>query len=142
MRASGAEVVSPDAAFRWELMRAGWMQHEFPPPTGHPDRADRWLNTTVLARMVDLALYAHEPWAGMTTTDLGAALPAGAQTFGGVVTHWGAALGTDAAAARQAFLDGIGVAGDDALPIDPEERRGLSALAFAFAALGPSTMLR
>lgn len=36
-RASGAEVISPENACHWQLSRAGWTQHTFPPPSGHPD---------------------------------------------------------------------------------------------------------
>jgi uncharacterized protein (DUF1800 family) len=142
LRASGADVVSPEAAFRWELSRAGWRQHEYPPPTGHPDQLADWANTTVLARMVDTALYAHEPWAGITDTDPGLAITRGPVTFAGVADHWADVLGTDPDALRGSYLTALGAGPEDTLPEDPDERRGLIALAFSFAALSPEVLLR
>jgi uncharacterized protein (DUF1800 family) len=142
LRASGAEVVSPEAAFRWELMKAGWRQHEFGPPTGHPDRAKAWANTTVLARMADYALYMHEPWAGITTTDLGATLPEGALTYGAAADAMASRLGLDGSGTRETFLATYGAAEEDPLPEDPEERRYAAALAFAVAAASRQTFLR
>jgi uncharacterized protein (DUF1800 family) len=142
LRASGADVVSPEAAFRWELSKAGWRQHEYPPPTGHPDVLADWANTTVMARMVDTALYAHEPWAGITDTDLGQAIEPGAVTFAAVADHWAGVLGTDAEVLRASYLTSLGAGPEDTLPEDPDERRGLIALAFSFATLSPEVLLR
>ncbi|MCX7889579.1 MAG: DUF1800 domain-containing protein [Rhodobacteraceae bacterium] len=142
LRASGAEVDAPEAAWRWELGRAGWHQHECGPPTGHPDVSGRWANTTVLARLCDLALYAHEPWAGITSTDLAAVLPPGIGTHGALAEFWAERLGQADPAARDLYLAGIGAGPGDPLPADSEERRQAAAIAFAIAAVGPGTLLR
>lgn len=142
LRGSGAEVASPEAAFRWYLSRAGWRQHEFAPPTGHPDHSANWNNATVIARMTEFALYAHEDWAGIAPLDTGAALPPAARTFGGAVDHWAGRLGADADGPRTIFLDALEAGPDDPLPEDPVERRDLSAIAFAVVAAGPATLLR
>jgi uncharacterized protein (DUF1800 family) len=142
MRASGAEVVSPDASFRWELAKAGWRQHEFPPPTGHPDRTEAWANTTVLARMVDYALYAHDSWVGLTDTDLAAGLPAGTVTHRAVAEHWATALGVPVGNVADSYLAAIGAGPDDPLSGTGEERQYSIKLAFSFAALSPEVMVR
>ncbi|NJM82837.1 MAG: DUF1800 domain-containing protein [Tabrizicola sp.] len=69
-RASGAEVTGTELSFQWQLIRAGWRQHEFGPPTGHPDRAAAWTGASTLNRMVDIALYGHDDWYGVATADL------------------------------------------------------------------------
>jgi uncharacterized protein (DUF1800 family) len=61
-RAAGAEVTSPSLSYLWNLTRAGWQQHEFRPPTGHPDVAEHWANTATLSAYVDMALNACEEW--------------------------------------------------------------------------------
>ncbi len=142
MRGSGAEVVSPDASFRWELAKAGWRQHEFPPPTGHPDRMDAWANTTVLARMVDYALYAHDPWVGLTDTDIAARLPDGTVTHSAVAEHWAQALGAPADRVAGSYLAAIGAGPDDPLSDTLDERQYSIKLAFSFAALSPEVMVR
>jgi uncharacterized protein (DUF1800 family) len=55
-RATGAEVENPENAWHWQLSRAGWKQHDFGPPTGHPDRLAAWTGASSLNRLVDLAL--------------------------------------------------------------------------------------
>ena len=53
-------------------MRAGWRQHEYGPPTGHPDTTAKWTGASSLNRLIDLALYAHDSGYGVATMDLAA----------------------------------------------------------------------
>ena len=47
-RATGAEVTATENGWVWRLVRAGWQQHEFGPPTGHPDRLQAWTGASTL----------------------------------------------------------------------------------------------
>jgi len=51
-------------------MRAGWRQHEYQIPTGHPDDMAKWTGASSLNRLVDMALYAHDDWFAVATLDL------------------------------------------------------------------------
>ena len=37
------KVTGTNNAQHWQLMRAGWRQHEYPIPTGHPDVLAKWI---------------------------------------------------------------------------------------------------
>ncbi|MCX7288979.1 MAG: DUF1800 domain-containing protein [Rhodobacterales bacterium] len=143
-RATGAEVVNPENAYHWQLGRAGWLQHECGPPTGHRDRIEAWTGASSLNRLVDLALFAHEDWFGtarVTLSDL-AVLDETARAF--LIRH-AAALAPDAA---ETLADEVGaIFFGDALdgPADqfaPEDRQGAALAAVAFAALTPEFLLR
>ena len=140
-RASGVKVASPENSYHWQLSRAGWQQHTWPPPNGHPDRAEDWSAGGTILRMVDLLLYAHDDWVGNTASRLSDRLPAGVRTFGDLADHWTTIL---FAAPRPVpeLLAGIGVSASDGLPPDPVERHDLSALVLAFAALSPEFLYR
>jgi uncharacterized protein (DUF1800 family) len=142
-RATGAKVTANENAWVWQLGRAGWRQHEFGPPTGHPDRLAAWTGASTLNRLVDLALYAHDDWFGGVTADL-AALDVPDETLGAFVTRHAAALAPGAAGGIVNDLAEIyGFAPETpAEELTGEERQGLASASIAFAALTPEFMLR
>ena len=136
-RATGAEITGTENSQQYQLMRAGWRQHEYGPPTGHPDTMDKWTGASSLNRLVDFALTAHEDWFGVTTLDLAATEDG--ETAGAFLSRWAAKLGSDAAGLAEAM--GI----DPALPaagFTHDDRKGAAAAAIAFAALTPQFLLR
>ncbi len=142
-RATGVEVNAPDMSWDWQLQQAGWQQHTYGPPTGHPDRASRWSAASTMARMVDYALYAHDDWFGCTATPLGSLAPQGA-SFDALGQYWAERLlGPGANADFTDLAEAFGV-GDRAAPMEltDEEMQGLSATFIAFAAISPDFMLR
>jgi hypothetical protein len=52
------------------LQRAGWRQHEYGPPTGHPDRLQAWTGASTMNRYVDLALSGLDDWFDGAQVDL------------------------------------------------------------------------
>ncbi len=139
LRATGAEVAAPENAWVWELSRAGWRQHIFPPPTGHPDVATAWSSGVVLLRMTEWALYAQEEWMGWTSTRLTDALPASARTVAEIAGHWGAAL--TGGPLDPGVLQAAGV-DPDWQPETPDERGWVSSGLVAAAALTPAFLYR
>ncbi|MGL4238348.1 DUF1800 domain-containing protein [Tabrizicola sp.] len=141
-RASGAEVTGTENAYQWQLSRAGWRQHEYGPPTGHPDKAAAWTGASTLNRLVDLALYAHDDWFGAVSIDLAAVTDG--EAVGDFIARQTSAL----VPARGADLarELAEVTGDDlaapASDLSPENRQGLATTAIAFAALTPEFLLR
>ena len=137
-RATGAKITSTENAFQWQLMRAGWKQHEYGPPTGHPDTLDKWTGASSLNRLVDFALYGHDDWFGVGTADL--LVRAGDdETLDGLVARWAGKLGVNP--------DGIAAAmGLDpnsyARELSDEDRNGIVVGSIAFAALTPQFLLR
>jgi uncharacterized protein (DUF1800 family) len=65
-RAIGAEMKGGTIELHHALVEAGWLQHEWRPPTGHPDRMSHWANTNTLGRLADLALTAFDMPFGAT----------------------------------------------------------------------------
>ena len=133
-RATGAKVTGTTNAHQWQLMRAGWRQHEYPIPTGHPDVMAKWTGASSLNRLVDFALYAHDDWFGVVSLDLAATAD---ETTGAFLDRWSARLGATGLAAAMGL--------DPALPASSftdDERRGAAAGAIAFAALTPAFLLR
>lgn len=143
-RATGATVKAPEMGFDWQLSRAGWHQHSYGPPTGHPDRASRWSSASTMNRYVDLAFFAHEDWFNCTDMMLGAATPAGAKSFAEITGYWVKKLRGDAAPDLLAELaEGYGVADVNApMDLTPDDLQGGAAMAVAFAALTPQFMYR
>jgi uncharacterized protein (DUF1800 family) len=142
-RATGVEVTSPDMAWDWQLQQAGWKQHSYGPPTGHPDRASRWSSASTMARMVDYALYAHDDWFGCTKTALADLAPKGA-SFDVLAQFWTERLlGPGAAPDVTDLAQAFGIE-DRAAPMNlgTDEAQGLSATFIAFAAISPDFMLR
>lgn len=134
-RASGAEVTGTTNAQQWQLMRAGWRQHEYRVPTGHPDVMAAWTGASSLNRLVDYALYAHDDWFGVARLDTSS--PAPGESVGAFANRFSAAFGATGLAPA------LGL--DPAQPVaefSPEERHGIAAGAMAFAALTPAFLLR
>jgi uncharacterized protein (DUF1800 family) len=142
-RATGADIASPEMAFDWQLSRAGWHQHTYGPPTGHPDRASRWSGASVMARMVDLALYAHDDWFGTTPTRLSDLAPKGV-SFDDLTRFWVTKLLGPQAGDPLTDVSAAFDIGDGAAPMElsDDDAQGLSASIIAFAALSPQFMLR
>ena len=143
-RATGANVKSPEMAFDWQLSRAGWHQHTYGPPTGHPDRASRWSSASTMNRYVDIALFAHDDWFGCTDTSLGEATPIEAESYAAFTGHWVQRLrGPDAPDVLPELAAAFEVGDmDAAMDLEPEHRQGAAAAAVAFAAMTPQFMLR
>lgn len=141
-RASGVKVVSTEMAFHYQLSRAGWQQHTFPPPTGHPDTFEAWNTSTLMLRYVDYALSAHDDWFGSTTSRLSVKVPADVQTLGALMRFWSGQLHGTAADGAPEFFAQMGINPDDALPEDETERHDYSVVAIAFAALSPQFLFR
>lgn len=141
-RATGATMVIPENGYAYQLGLSGWMQHEYGPPTGHPDRTDRWTAATTLNRMVDYALYGHEGWFGCVDQPLRSHLLA-AVGFNDLVRPWTDALLGDGGSAAQALARALNIADPAAsLDLNDDEREGICAAAVAFAALTPAFLLR
>ncbi len=143
LRAAGADVEAPEMAWNWELPKAGWRQHEFGPPTGHPDRLEAWTGASSLNRLVELALYALDPGSGMVTVDLAANLNPTESTQDFLARH-ASVLAPDAAtgiAAELALAFEL-VPGSRAGDHSAEILRDAGATALAFAALTPEFLLR
>ena len=142
-RATGAEVASDENGFHWQLMRAGWRQHEYGPPTGHPDRMVAWTGASTLNRYVDLALGALDDWFDGARADLSVTVGA-AETVLDFAARHGDALAPGQGAtiavelARAFGFDAATRAGD----LLPEDRQVLAQSAVAFAALTPDFLLR
>ncbi len=118
-------------------MRAGWRQHEYGPPTGHPDTLGKWTGASSLNRLIDFALNAHEDWFGVATLDLAAS--EADETAGAFLARWAAKIGSDPAGLAEAM--GI----DPSAPVSDfptDDRKGAAAAAIAFAALTPQFLLR
>jgi uncharacterized protein (DUF1800 family) len=143
-RATGAQVKSPEMAFDWQLSRAGWHQHTYGPPTGHPDRASRWSSASNMNRYVDLAFFAHDDWFGCTDTSLGEATPVEAQSFAAFTGYWVQRLrGPDAPDVLAELSSAFEIGDvDAAMDLKPEDRNGAAAMAVAFAAMTPQFMRR
>ena len=137
-RATGAEVTGTENQFQWQLTRAGWRQHEYGQPTGHPDTADKWTGASSLNRLVDFAFYGHDDWFGVARADL-ATVAFDGETVDQLVNRWAGRLG----AAPGNLADAMGI--DPATPaasLSDEERRGIAAGAIAFTAISPDFLLR
>ena len=137
-RATGAEVTGTETAFQWPLSRAGWHQHEYGPPTGHPDRIANWTGASTLNRIVDFALYAHDDWFGtvsVTLTDL--ADPG--ETMGTFLARWSDRFGAE----PDDVLAALGI--DPAQPaqdLNHDDRRSAAIAAIAMGVLTPQFLLR
>ena len=139
-RATGAEVTGTENDFHWQLMRAGWRQHQYGPPTGHPDVLAAWTGASSLNRIVDLALYAHDDWFAVATLNL-AALEGADETLGQFLAR--RSVGFGAEPEPEPVLAALGLdAAQPAAALSQEERHGLAAAAIAFAALTPEFLLR
>lgn len=142
-RAAGAEVTADENGFQWQLSRAGWQQHSYGPPTGHPDRLNAWTGSSTLNRYVDIAVSSLEDWFDGAEADL-SSLPDqtttvstfAAQHSDALAPGQGAQIGETLA---NAFgMDAASRAGD----LSAEDRQSLALSSVAFAALTPEFLLR
>ena len=140
LRTTGAEVAATDLGWTHQLARAGWMQHAFPPPTGHPDRAEDWSSGIVLLRMVDMALYAQQDWMGIAGTPPGARVPPGLSTVGAMADHWGNLMTGQPLDLSFAPKEGLDPSWD--APTDADGLNEVSTLLIAAAALSPQFLYR
>jgi uncharacterized protein (DUF1800 family) len=141
-RATGARIDATENAWHWQLTRAGWLQHAFPPPTGHPDHIDDWATGGTLRRYADYALSAHEDWFGTTPDRLSSLLPPEARSIGDALAHWTTALHGTADDRLPELLAAADLNPAAPLPVDPQERHELSAAMVAFAVLSPQFLFR
>jgi uncharacterized protein (DUF1800 family) len=140
-RATGAEVIGTENSFHWQLTRAGWQQHTYGPPTGHPDKIDAWTGASTLNRYVDIALSAHEEWFGTARADL-TALAAPEETVAAFLHRQAAVLWPSQDIAGM-LCELYGISPDDpAESFDPAARHEAATIALAFAALTPEVLLR
>ena len=136
-RATGAEITGTENSQQYQLMRAGWRQHEYGPPTGHPDTIDKWTGASSLNRLVDFALVAHDDWFDVGSVDLAATLPG--ETVAAFLSRWAGLIGAEPEGLAAAIdADPTAQAAD----FTPDERKGAAAAAIAFAALTPQFLLR
>jgi uncharacterized protein (DUF1800 family) len=142
-RATGVEMTIPRQDFDWALGHAGWKQHSYGAPTGHPDRADRWSSASTMARMVDFALYAHDDWFNCTMTRLSDIAPQGA-SFDALAAFWRERLlGADSADDLHDLAEMFGIDDRSApLELEPDDLHDLSGSLVAFLAISPAFMLR
>lgn len=142
-RATGAEVQSVENGFHWQLTRAGWRQHEYGPPTGHPDRMPAWTGASTLNRYVDLALSGLDDWFDGAQANL-TPLAQDSETAQDFATRQAEALAPGQGAAVAADL-GQTLGFDAMTPASdypPADRQALAQTAVAFAALTPEFLLR
>ena len=142
-RATGAKVTSGENGFHWQLGRAGWRQHDYGPPTGHPDKMTAWTGASTLNRYVDFALAGLEDWFDGAEADL-AVLVSDDMTVAAFAAQHAEALapgqGAEIALALAGAFDVDGSALARDLSVD--DRQGLARSAVAFAALTPDFLLR
>jgi uncharacterized protein (DUF1800 family) len=146
-RATGAVVQAEENGFQWELARAGWRQHEYGPPTGHPDRVGAWTGASTLNRYIDIALGGLEDWFDGAEADL-SLLSADGETVQDFTARQAETLAPGQGAAIAGVLvEAFGLADDGtadgpAGEMSVEDRQSLALAAVAFAALTPEFLLR
>jgi uncharacterized protein (DUF1800 family) len=136
-RATGAQITGTESGQQWVLMKAGWRQHEYGPPTGHPDVLAAWTGASALNRIVDFAMYAHDDWFAVATLDR---RPQPGEQLGTYMSRWSNRFGVPDLTDLITEFDG-----DPATPMTDfteEEVNGLANAAIGFSALRPAFMLR
>jgi uncharacterized protein (DUF1800 family) len=143
-RATEAEVASPSLNFIWELSKAGWNQHEFRPPTGHPDHAVYWANTNLISGYVSLALNALQDWSEAGMVNLSVALPKDTMRVADALQFWMKRFsgGETSPETSRTFVAQILGDADAALPTDAGERENMLRGVVAVAALTPQFIYR
>jgi hypothetical protein len=139
LRATGATVTDTENNFSWHLARAGWQQHRFPPPTGHPDRSEDWISGNTVLRLADIVLYTHEEWMGITSSRLSDGLPNALKTLADLAAYWETAMGAKLDPRLFTMLEADPTA---PLPENANERHDLSTVMVAAAALTPDFLFR
>jgi uncharacterized protein (DUF1800 family) len=143
-RAAEAEVSAPSLNFVWDLSKAGWNQHEFRPPTGHPDRASYWANTNLISGFVSIALNALQDWSEAGKANLSAAVPAETKHVADALQFWmkrfsGVEVAPDIS--NEFVAKALGDAAAE-LPADAGERENMLRGVVAIAALTPQFLYR
>jgi uncharacterized protein (DUF1800 family) len=142
-RATNAEVTADENGFHWQLSRAGWRQHEFGPPTGHPDRTAAWTGASTLNRYVDLALSGLDDWFDGAEAVLSEPLGPTETSHAFTARHADALAAGSGAEIADSLTQLFGVdPWATAESIGADDRQGLARAAVAFAALTPSFLLR
>ncbi|MEQ1771096.1 MAG: DUF1800 domain-containing protein [Devosia sp.] len=140
-RATGVDLASPRLDYVWQLSQAGWNQHEFRPPSGHPDESGHWANTNTLNGTVNIALYAHEQWFSGVAANL-SVLPKGVSSWGDLFGHWVRQLGGDDTAVTGELLAAAEIDPSWTIEGDENERAWAQGSAIGIAALQPHFLFR
>jgi uncharacterized protein (DUF1800 family) len=143
-RAVEADVASPSLNYIWELSKAGWNQHEFRPPTGHPDKAEYWANTNLISGFVNMSLNALEDWMEAGRVNLAASLGPDVSKNGEAFQYLSARLSGVSVPqdAVKEMLLAMGVDPEASLPPDKGDRESLLRGFVATAALQPQFLFR
>jgi Protein of unknown function (DUF1800) len=143
-RATNAEVTSPSLWYIWNLSRVGWNQHEFRPPTGHPDVATYWANTNLISGFMNMALNALEDWNETAKTNLAAQLPERTARMYEAFQFWISRMQSADAPPEvvQSLMAEMGVAADAELPADPNEQERVLRGLVAAVSLTPKFLFR
>ncbi|MGL4488172.1 MAG: DUF1800 domain-containing protein, partial [Rhizobiaceae bacterium] len=143
-RALGADSSSPGFEFQWQLLQAGWSQHEFRPPTGHPDKNEHWANTNYISGLMNIALSAFDDWFQAGKLDLGADLPSGVTKYQDAAAHFAYKMLSPQGA--DAFAREVAVAvhgnADAQLPDSVDDKNWQLRGIVAMAALHPEFLYR
>ena len=141
-RTTGATVRTTGNAY-YHLQHAGWRQHEWRPPTGHPDVATHWANTNTISAMTSIAMNALEDWFGTVEIDLWSGARGNIKTVGQLAEYWSTQiLGRKPDDAFiEALADGFGAA-DDNLAAEADGRGWQARTMIALVALSPEFMTR
>jgi uncharacterized protein (DUF1800 family) len=143
-RAVDADVASPSLNYIWDLSKAGWNQHEFRPPTGHPDKAEYWANTNLISGFVNMSLNALEDWMEAGHVNLSASLSPEVSRNAEAFQYLNARLNHISAPADavKEMLLAMGVDPEAPLPADKGDKEGLLRGFVAAAALQPQFLFR
>jgi uncharacterized protein (DUF1800 family) len=142
-RRTNAEVRSPSLQYHWALQKAGWMQHEFRPPTGHPDHNEYWANTNLISGYVNLALNAFEDWGEAGKVSLASQVPSDVTRLSDATVHaikmfQGSVKPQDVERAVADLTNNP----EELLPENPQEREGVLRGLVAMASLSPQFLFR
>jgi uncharacterized protein (DUF1800 family) len=143
-RMSGAEVTSPELDIYWSLSQTGWSQHEFRPPTGHPDNNVHWANTNYMTGLMGIALNAFEDWAKAGKLNPAERLPDGMTKAADASAYLMKGLISEEQANALSRELSIAIDGEVGarLPEDVNERNGRLRNMLAMAAFHPEFLYR
>lgn len=87
LRATSADV-KPNWNMTWYVYLMGYMLFQYPPPTGHPDKARYWLSTNVMLGRWNTLLYLQSDWMGAATFNLREQIPPHARSARQILNYW------------------------------------------------------
>lgn len=87
LRATNADV-TPTSDLVWALQQMGYSLFEYHAPTGHPDHADHWLSTNVMANRWNIVSNLMSDWMHSAQFDLFAQHPAHVRTARQIASYW------------------------------------------------------